>query len=96
MTTGKYTGRSPDDRFVVDVPAIRDEIDWGKVNMPISPEKFDTIYNKLTAYPQGREIFIFDGYAGADPKYSLPVRVVNELASQSMFMHQLLLRPTQE
>ena len=96
VTTGKYTGRSPDDRFVVDVPSIHDDIDWGKVNVPISPEKFDNIYNKMTAYLQGREIFIFDGFAGADPKYALSVRVVNELASQNMFMHQLLLRPTQE
>ena len=96
VTTGKYTGRSPDDRFVVDVPSIHDDIDWGKVNVPISPEKFDNIYNKMTAYLQGREIFIFDGFAGADPKYALSVRVVNELASQNMFMHQLLLRPTKE
>ena len=57
------------------------DIDWGKVNVPISPEKFDNIYNKMTAYLQGREIFIFDGFAGADPKYALSVRVVNELAS---------------
>lgn len=95
VTTGKYTGRSPDDRYVVDVPSIHDDIDWGKVNVPISPEKFDAIYAKITAYLQGREIFIFDGFAGADLKYALNVRVVNELASQNMFMHQLLLRPTE-
>lgn len=65
VTTGKYTGRSPDDRFVVDVPSIHDDIDWGKVNVPISPEKFDNIYNKMTAYLQGREIFIFDGFCPA-------------------------------
>ena len=96
VTTGKYTGRSPDDRFVVDSPAIHDDIDWGKVNVPLSPATFDGIYNRMTAYLQGREIFIFDGMAGADPKYALNVRVVNELASQNLFMHQLLLRPTAE
>ncbi len=96
VTTGKYTGRSPDDRFVVDVPAIHDDIDWGKVNVPVSAETFDHIYDKMMAYLQGREIFIFDGFAGADPKYALSVRVVNELASQNLFMHQLLLRPTAE
>lgn len=96
VTTGKYTGRSPDDRFVVDVPSIHGDIDWGKVNVPISPEKFENIYSKMMAYLQGREIFIFDGFAGADPKFALSVRVVNELASQNMFMHQLLLRPTEE
>ena len=95
VTTGKYTGRSPNDRFVVDTPAIHDDIDWGKVNMPISPEKFDQIYGKMMAYLQGREIFIFDGFAGADETYHLPVRVVNELASQNLFIHQLLVRPTE-
>ncbi|MDD3400865.1 MAG: phosphoenolpyruvate carboxykinase (ATP) [Eubacteriales bacterium] len=96
VTTGKYTGRSPDDRFVVDAPSIHDDIDWGKINVPISQERFDSIYGKMMAYLQGREIFIFDGFAGADETYHLPVRVVNELASQNLFIHQLLLRPTQE
>ncbi len=96
VTTGKYTGRSPDDRFVVDTPAIHDDIDWGKINVPISAERFENIYNRMTAYLQGREIFIFDGFAGADEKYHLPVRVVNELASQNLFIHQLLVRPTDE
>lgn len=96
VTTGKYTGRSPDDRFVVDTPAIHDSIDWGKINVPISPERFDAIYGKMMAYLQGRDIFIFDGFAGADETYHLPVRVVNELASQNLFIHQLLLRPTEE
>ena len=84
VTTGKYTGRSPNDRFVVDTPSIHDDIDWGKVNVPISPERFEQIYGKMMAYLQGREIFIFDGFAGADEQYHLPVRVVNELASQNI------------
>lgn len=96
VETGKYTGRSPDDRFVVDVPSIHDDIDWGKINVPISAEKFDNIYNKMTAYLQGREIFVFDGFAGADEEYHLPVRVINELASQNLFIHQLLVRPTEQ
>ncbi|MDO4567338.1 MAG: phosphoenolpyruvate carboxykinase (ATP) [Clostridia bacterium] len=96
VTTGKYTGRSPDDRYVVDVPAIRDEIDWGKINAPISRERADAIYNKLTSYLQGRELFIFDGFAGAAKEYRLPIRVINELASQNLFIHQLLVRPTDE
>ena len=96
VTTGKYTGRSPDDRFVVDTSAVHDDIDWGSVNKPINPEKFDAIYGKVMAYLQGREIFVFDGFAGADDAYHLPVRVINELASQNLFIHQLLLRPTEE
>ncbi len=96
VKTGKYTGRSPEDRYIVDEPSIHDEIDWGKVNIAISPEKFSAIYNRMCAYLQNRDIFVFDGFAGADPKYRIGVRVVNELASQNMFMHQMLLRPTQD
>ncbi len=94
--TGKYTGRSPKDRFVVDEASIHDEIAWGSVNVPISTEKFDMIYKRMMAYLQNRELFVFDGFAGADRDYSLSVRVVNELASQNLFIHQLLIRPTQE
>ena len=95
VKTGKYTGRSPEDRFVVDEPSIHDEIAWGKVNVPISSEKFENLYRKATAYLQNRDVFVFDGFAGADSKYRIGVRVVNELASQNMFIHQLLLRPTE-
>ena len=93
VMTGKYTGRSPDDRFIVDEPEFHDSIDWGKVNKPVSEAMFDRLKKGLTAYLQNRELFVFDGFAGADPDYRLNVRVVNELASQNMFMHQLLLRP---
>lgn len=96
VNTGKYTGRSPDDRYVVDQPSIHDEIAWGKINVPISEDKFDRIYQKLTAYLQGRDVFVFDGFAGADPEYRQAIRVVNELASQNLFIHQLLIRPTEE
>ena len=96
VNTGKYTGRSPDDKFVVDYPSIHDEIAWGKVNVPMAPETFEKIYNKMTAYLQGRDIYIFDGFAGADPKYTQRFRIVNELASQNLFIHQLLIRPEKE
>ena len=56
VTTGKYTGRSPDDKFIVDTPAIHDDIAWGKVNRPISREKFDSIKNKALAYLERKEI----------------------------------------
>ena len=96
VTTGKYTGRSPDDKFIVDTPAVHDDIAWGKVNRPISRERFDALWSKVTAYLQGREIFIFDGFAGGDPKYTKKFRIVNELASQNLFIHDLLIRPTAE
>ncbi len=96
VTTGKYTGRSPKDKFIVDTPSVHDDIAWGNVNRPISREKFNAIKGKITAYLQNREVFIFDGMAGADPKYQKKFRIITELASQSLFMHQLLLRPTEE
>ena len=70
VTTGKYTGRSPQDKFIVDTEGVHDEIAWGKVNRPISREKFDALRGKVAAYLQGREVFIFDGYAGADKTYT--------------------------
>ena len=62
VTTGKYTGRSPKDKFIVDTEGVHDEIAWGKVNRPISREKFNSIKGKIAAYLQNREVFIFDGY----------------------------------
>lgn len=96
VTTGKYTGRSPEDKFIVDTPGIHDSIAWGKVNRPIEKEKFNAIYGKLISYLQNREIFIFDGLAGADPVCRKKFRIINELASQNLFIHQLLIRPTAE
>ena len=91
--TGKYTGRSPDDRFIADDPEIHDQIAWGKVNRPVPPAVFDRIHGKITDYLKGRDVFVFDGFAGADPNFRQNIRVVNELSSQSLFIHQLLLRP---
>lgn len=96
VTTGKYTGRSPEDKFIVDTPAVHNDIAWGKVNRPIEKEKFDAIKAKMVSYLQNREIFIFDGMAGADSACTKKFRIVNELASQNLFIHQLLIRPTAE
>ena len=96
VKTGKYTGRSANDKFIVDTPAVHDEIAWGKVNRPIDKATYDAIYSKVVAYLQNREIFVFDGFAGADKKYMQRFRIINELASQNLFIHQLLRRPTEE
>jgi len=96
VNTGKYTGRSPNDKFIVDTKGVHDKISWSKVNVPTTQENFDNIYGKLVAYLQNREIFIFDGYAGADVKYGQKFRVINELASKALFTNQALIRPTKE
>jgi phosphoenolpyruvate carboxykinase (ATP) len=95
--TGKYTGRSPKDKFIVEEPSVKDKIDWGSVNQPISPEAFDKLYNKVIQYLKEKdEIFVFKGFAGADKKYRLPIQVVTEYAWHNLFAHQLFIRPTQE
>lgn len=96
LNTGKYTGRSPRDRFIVDQESIHNDINWGKINIPIEQEAFDTIYLRLLAYLEKKDIFIFDGFAGADRRYSIPVRFINEMASGNLFVHQLFIRPNEE
>ncbi|HBQ97709.1 MULTISPECIES: phosphoenolpyruvate carboxykinase (ATP) [unclassified Roseofilum] len=94
VETGKYTGRSPNDRFIVDEPFIHDEVHWNKVNVGLSPEKFDLLHRRVLAYIQGKDLYIFDGYIGSDPNYRMSVRIINELAYQNMFVHQMFIRPT--
>ncbi|OEF99716.1 phosphoenolpyruvate carboxykinase (ATP) [Vulcanibacillus modesticaldus] len=95
-TTGKYTGRSPQDRFIVDEEQYHDMIAWGKVNKPINKEVFQNLYQKVLDYLKDKELFIFDGYAGADPNFRLPIRVINEFAWHNLFAHQLFIRPTEK
>ncbi len=93
VSTGSRTGRSPQDKFVVDDPSVHDSIWWGTVNQPISPQTFDYLLQKVQQYLEGREVFIFDGFAGADPRYRLSIRVITELAWHNLFARQLFLRP---
>lgn len=93
-TTGKYTGRSPEDRFIVDEPSVHGRIAWGKINKPLAEKDFEVLYEKVLAYLGTTQYFIFDGFAGADERYRLPVRVINEFAWHNIFVQQLLIRPT--
>lgn len=92
VETGKYTGRSPNDKFIVDAPSVHDEIDWNS-NRPFTVEKFNKLYHRMLAYIQNREVFVFDGFAGADEKNQIKVRFINEFAWQNLFVHQLFVRP---
>lgn len=94
VRTGAYTGRSPDDKFIVNEPYSQANVDWNRVNVAISEENFQRLYRRILSYIQGRDLYIFDGYVGGDRQYQMGVRVVTELASQSLFAHQLFLRPT--
>lgn len=94
--TGKYTGRSPKDKFIVEEPSVMNQIDWGAVNQPMTEYEFDQLYKKAQDYMAEKELFAFDGYAGADSNYRLPIRIVNEYAWHNLFVHQLFVRPTKE
>ena len=96
VNTGAYTGRSAKDKYVVDTEAVHDEVAWNTHNQPISQELYTTLRTKVLKYLADDELFIFDGFAGAAPRFQQKVRVINELASQNLFMHNLLIRPTPE
>ncbi|MGH9143404.1 MAG: phosphoenolpyruvate carboxykinase (ATP), partial [Vicinamibacterales bacterium] len=78
--TGQHTGRSPKDKFVVREASSDAEIAWGKVNRPMDPAQFDLLHRDLLSFLAGKELFVLDCFAGADPAYRLPVRVINEFA----------------
>ncbi|MBO0360134.1 phosphoenolpyruvate carboxykinase (ATP) [Hymenobacter sp. BT186] len=91
--TGRFTGRSPKDRFIVQDAGTQDSVWWGDINLPFAPEKFDQLHRKMVAYLEGKELFVREAYAGANPDYQLKLRVVNELAWHNLFCHNLFLRP---
>src|SRR6185312_5495444 len=93
--TGTRTGRSPKDKFTVKEGAAIDRVDWTS-NQPMDPAAFSRIRDLVRAYLQSRDLFVFDGFAGADPRYRLSLRVVAEKAWHSLFAHCLFLRPKPE
>jgi phosphoenolpyruvate carboxykinase (ATP) len=94
--TGERTGRSPKDRFVVEESSNKGQIAWGPVNQPMSQAIFERLLYRALAYLQGRELFTCDGWACADPKYRLPLRVIAEEAWHALFAQCLFLRPPRE
>ena len=94
VRTGKYTGRSPDDRFIVDDEQTHDSVDWGKINHPFPEDKFDRIFEKMKRHVKDKEIFIFDGFVGADLEHRLPIRVITDHVWQNLFVRQLFIRPS--
>lgn len=91
--TGKYTGRSPDDKFIVRDERTRDTVDWGNVNHPFEPDAFDSLCRRMVEYLNGKELFVFDGYAGADEKARLNLRIITDTAWQCLFARNLFIRP---
>jgi len=93
VTTGERTGRSPNDRFIVEEESSKALIGWGDVNVPISEARFDHLLNKVLTYFQNKDLFAEDLFAGQHPTYRLPVRVVSEFAWASLFGRTLFVRP---
>ena len=94
--TGKRTGRSPKDKFIVKDSLTAGQVDWGAVNQPFEPAKFDALFERVLEHAKKQELFVQDLYAGADPKYRLPIRVINTFAWHNLFVRQLFVRPSQE
>jgi phosphoenolpyruvate carboxykinase (ATP) len=96
INTGEFTGRSPQDRFIVKDSITEDKVWWGKVNIPFEPTAFEALYKKVTAYLSNKEIFVRDTYVCADPNYKMNVRVVTETAWANLFCHNMFLRLQEE
>ncbi len=96
VKTGKYTGRSPEDRFIVDTPDVHDKIAWGNVNKPFSQEGYEKIKAAVCEHLAHQDLFVVHGMAGAQRKYSRKFTVITELASQALFTTQMLVRPSKE
>ncbi|MDT0687407.1 phosphoenolpyruvate carboxykinase (ATP) [Autumnicola psychrophila] len=95
VNTGKFTGRSPQDRFLVQ-DEYTSKVWWGKINKPLSPENFDLLYDRVTAYLSGKEIYVHDGYVCAYPEYKMDVRTITEYPASNFFVKNMFLRLKEE
>jgi phosphoenolpyruvate carboxykinase (ATP) len=93
-TTGQHTGRSPNDKFVVKEATTEAHVAWGKVNRPITSEAFDGVLARLQQHVRGRDLFVLDAWAGADPAFRLPIRVITEKAWHNLFCRHLFIPET--
>jgi phosphoenolpyruvate carboxykinase (ATP) len=91
--TGQHTARAANDKVIVREPTTEGHIWWGQYNRPYSTEKFNDLFNRVQGFLQGRDLFVQDCYAGADPNYRLPVRIVTEFAWHSMFARNMFILP---
>ncbi|MBN1681712.1 MAG: phosphoenolpyruvate carboxykinase (ATP) [Anaerolineae bacterium] len=94
VRTGDHTGRSPNDKFFVRESSTEDEIWWGEVNRSCTEETFDNMHRRIMAFFQNRGVFVQDCYAGADPEYRLPIRIITETAWHSLFARNMFVRIT--
>ncbi|XCF06232.1 phosphoenolpyruvate carboxykinase (ATP) [Tamlana crocina] len=96
VNTGEFTGRSPQDRFIVKDKITEDKIWWGNINIPFDGDAFDALYREVTDYLSNKEIFVRDCYACADENYKMNIRVINEYPWSNLFAYNMFLRPVEE
>ncbi|MBU0558765.1 MAG: phosphoenolpyruvate carboxykinase [Bacteroidota bacterium] len=94
VRTGQHTGRSPNDKFIVEETSSKEFIWWGKANKKIDEISFNRIFAKMSAYIQNKDLYIQDCYAGADTNFRIPIRVINETAWHNLFARNLFIIPT--
>ena len=96
VRTGQHTGRSPNDKFIVKEPTSIEKVWWGKVNRGMEEDKFSTLHRRMIAYLQGKDLFVQDSYAGADPEFRVPIRIVTEHAWQNLFARNMFIQATDD
>lgn len=94
VDTGKFTGRSPKDRFIVKDRITNDSVHWGEINQPFDTNDFDRLHAKMIAYLEGKKLYVRDALACADKTSQLSVRVINELPWQNLFVRNMFIEPT--
>lgn len=93
VDTGEFTGRSPKDRFIVKDNVTESSVWWSNSNIPFDPDKFDQLYIRMIHYFEGKTFYVRDCEACAEPRYRMPIRVINEYAWSNIFVHNMFLRP---
>ena len=93
VNTGKHTGRSAGDKFIVKEPTTEEHVWWGQYNRPFTPDKFDDLFDRMQGFLQGRDLFVQDCYVGADPAHRMPIRIITELAWHSFFARNMFILP---
>jgi phosphoenolpyruvate carboxykinase (ATP) len=93
VNTGKHTARAANDKFVVQEPTSQSHVWWGEYNRPFNVDKFNAVFQRMQGFLQGRDLFVRDCYAGADPNYRLPVRIITEYAWHSLFARNMFIDP---
>lgn len=96
VNTGTFTGRSPEDRFIVKDELTANSVWWGPVNKAFDEGKYQQLKKKLCAYLSGKDVYVRDAFAGSHPSYHMPLRVVNEYPWSNQFVFNMFLRPTKE